>query len=162
MVEVRGSAVPLKVLRVLSWGELDRIEREVGRKGDVLFVINPAGAGKAIAEELVEKGIRAIITEKPLPEVVKEVLREAHLPFFTSEELDVKRVDEFAVVERETLEKAIEELLKRWEEEDREREAEKLLRLVEEYRIERARELERKAREELEGRSGGRGKGFKL
>ncbi len=82
---------------------------------------------------------------------MKEVLREAHLPFFTSEELDVKRVDEFAVVERETLEKAIEELLKRWEEEDREREAEKLLRLVEEYRIERARELERKAMEELEG-----------
>lgn len=151
VIEVRGSAVPLKVLRVLSWGELERIEREVGlRKGDVLFVINPAGAGKAIAEELVEKGIRAIITEKPLPEVVKEVLREAHLPFFTSEELDVKRVDEFAVVERETLEKAIEELLARWEEEDREREAEKLLRLVEEYRIERAKELQRKAREELE------------
>lgn len=151
VIEVRGSAVPLKVLRVLSWGELDRIEREVGlRKGDVLFVINPAGAGKAIAEELVEKGIRAIITEKPLPEAVRKVLREANVPFFTSEELDVKRVDEFAVVERETLEKAIEELLARWEEEDREREAEKLLRLVEEYRMERAKELQRKAREELE------------
>ncbi len=81
---------------------------------------------------------------------MREVLREAHVPFFTSEELDVKRIDEFAVVERETLERAIGELLTRWEEEDREREAEKLLRLVEEYRIERARELKRKAREELE------------
>jgi len=153
VVEIRGSAVPLKVLRVLSWRELQRIEREIGlRRGDVLFVANPAGAGKAIAEELVEKGIRAIITEKPLPEAVREVFREAHVPFFTGEELDVKRVDEFAVVERETLEKAIDELLARWEEEDREREAEKFVRLLEEYRIERAKELERKAREELEAR----------
>jgi len=151
VIEARGTAVPLKVLRVLSWRELERIEREVGlRRGDVLFVLNPAGAGKAIAEELVERGIKALITEKPLPEPVKEVLREAHVPFFTSEELDVKRVDEFAVVERETLEKAIEELLARWEEEDREREAEKFLKLVEEYRIERIKELKRKAEEELE------------
>jgi len=152
VVEVRGSAVPLKVLRVLSWRELERIEREIGlRRGDVLFVINPAGAGKSIAEELVEKGIRALITEKSLPEPVREVLREAHLPFFTSEELDVKRVDEFAVVERETLERAIEELLARWEEEDREREAQRFLKLVEEYRIERIKELKRKAKEESKG-----------
>ncbi|ASI99950.1 DUF460 domain-containing protein [Thermococcus celer] len=149
VVEARGSAVPLKVLRVLSWRELERIEREIGlRKGDVLFIVNPAGAGKAIAEELVERGIRALITEKPLPEPVREVLREAHVPFFTSEELDVKRVDEFAVVERERLEEAIEELLSRWEEEDKEREAERILRLVEEYRIERVKELRRRAEEE--------------
>jgi len=152
VVEVRGSAVPLKVLKALSWRELERIEREVGiKRGDVLFVLNPAGAGKAIAEELVEKRIRALITEKPLPGPVRKVLREAHVPFFTSEELDVKRVDEFAVVERETLESAIEELLARWEEEDRERETERFLKLVEEYRIERIRELRRKAEEESKG-----------
>ena len=152
VVEVRGSAVPLKVLRVLSWRELERIEREVGlRKGDVLFVLNPAGAGKAIAEELVEKGIRAVISESPLPQSVAEVLREAHLPFFLSNELDVKRVDEFAVVERETLERAIEELLERWAREDEEREAERFLKLVEEYRIERIKELKRRAEEESKG-----------
>ncbi|NJE11006.1 DUF460 domain-containing protein [Thermococcus sp. MAR1] len=153
VVEIRGSAVPLKVMNVLSWRELERLEREIGvKRGDVLFVVNPAGAGRAIAEELVEKGIRALITEKPVPEPVAEVLREAHVPFFTSEELDVKRVDEFAVVERETLEKAIDELLARWEEEDKEKEAERLLRLVEEYRIERMKELRRRAEEESKHR----------
>ncbi len=153
VVEIRGSAVPLKVLRVLSWRELERIEREIGlRRGDVLYVINPAGAGKAIAEELVERGIKALITEKPLPGPVREVLREAHVPFFTSDELDVKRVDEFAVVERETLEGAIERLLERWKREDEEREAEKFLKLVEEYRIERVKELMRRAEEESKAR----------
>jgi len=149
VVEMRGSAVPLKVMEVLSWRELERMEREIGlRRGDVLFVVNPAGAGRAIAEELVEKGIRALITEKPVPEPVAEVLREAHVPFFLSEELDVKRVDEFAVVERETLERAIGELLEKWRKEDEEREAERLLHLVEEYRLERKKELMRKAEEE--------------
>ena len=149
VVEIRGSAVPLKVLRVLSWRELERIKREVGlRRGDVLFVVNPAGAGRAIAEELVEIGIKALITERPLPGPVREVLRESHVPFFTSEELDVKRVDEFAVVERERLERAIEELMEMWEEEDREMEAQKFVRLLEEYRIERVKELKRKAEEE--------------
>ena len=149
VVEIRGSAVPLKVMNVLSWRELEKLEREIGvKRGDVLFVVNPAGAGRAIAEELVEKGIRALITEKPLPESVREVLREAHVPFFTGDELDVKRVDEFAVVERETLERAIETLLAEWEKEDREKEAEKFLRLIEEYRLERLKELKRKAAEE--------------
>ncbi|CAD5243156.1 DUF460 domain-containing protein [Thermococcus camini] len=153
VVEIRGSAVPLKVMNVLSWRELERLEREIGvKRGDVLFVVNPAGAGRAIAEELVEKGIRALITEKPLPESVRVVLREAHVPFFTGDELDVKRVDEFAVVERETLEKAIDELLARWEEEDKEEEAERLLRLVEEYRIERMKELRRRAEGESKHR----------
>ncbi|KUH33804.1 hypothetical protein APY94_04585 [Thermococcus celericrescens] len=149
VVEIRGSAVPLKVMEVLSWRELERIERDIGiRRGDILFVVNPAGAGKAIAEELVEKGILALITEKPVPEPVAEVLREAHVPFFTSEELDVKRVDEFAVVERETLERAIDGLLEKWRLEDEEREVERMLRLVEEYRLERKKELKRKAEEE--------------
>ncbi|WP_457752511.1 DUF460 domain-containing protein [Thermococcus sp.] len=149
VVEIRGSAVPLKVLRVLSWRELERIKCEVGlRRGDVLFVVNPAGAGRAIAEELVEIGIKALITERPLPGPVREALREFHVPFFTSKELDVKRVDEFAVVEREMLERAIEELMERWKEEDREMEARKFVRLLEEYRIERVKELKRKAEEE--------------
>jgi hypothetical protein len=162
VVEIRGSAVPLKVMEILSWRELDRLKRDVGiKRGDVLFVVNPAGAGRGIAEELVERKIRALITEKPLPEPVRNVLREAHIPFFTAEELDVKRVDEFAVVERETLENAVRELLERWEEEDREREAKRLLHLVEEYRIERVKELRRRAQRERRSRGQGTGESNK-
>jgi len=158
VVEIRGSAVPLKVMEILSWRELDRLRRDVGiKRGDVLFVVNPAGAGRGIAEELVKRKIRALITEKSLPEPVRNVLRGAHIPFFTAEELDVKRVDEFAVVERETLERAVETLLDRWEEEDRERETKRLLHIVEEYRIERVKELRRRARRERESRGHGTG-----
>lgn len=79
----------------------------------MFFVINFVGVGKVIVEEFVEKGIRVIIMEKFLFEVVKEVFCEVYLLFFMSEEFDVKRVDEFVVVEREMFEKVIEEFFKR-------------------------------------------------
>ncbi len=153
LLELRGSALPLKVLETLSWREIEKTERETGiKKDDVLFVVNPAGAGKSIAEYLVEKGIRAIVSGRTLPDDAFKVFREAHLPVFYTDELEVKRVDDFAIVDREELESAIANKLAIWEEEDREKELKKFLRVVEEYRIERVKELIRKAEEEAKTR----------
>ncbi|WP_461864329.1 DUF460 domain-containing protein [Thermococcus sp.] len=151
LLELKGSALPVKVLETLSWREIERAEKETGiKKDDVLFVLNPAGAGRSIAEYLVEKGVRAIVSGKVLPNDAFKVFREAHLPVFYTDELDVRRVDDFAIVDREELEKAIAEKLARWAEEDKEKELQKFLRVVEEYRIERVKELIRKAEEEAD------------
>ncbi len=151
LLELKGSALPVKVLKTLSWREIERAEKETGiKKDDVLFVLNPAGAGRSIAEYLVEKGVRAIVSGKVLPNDAFRVFREAHLPVFYTDELDVRRVDDFAIVDREELEKAIAEKLARWAEEDKEKELQKFLRVVEEYRIERVKELIRKAEEEAD------------
>ncbi len=151
LLELKGSALPVKVLETLSWREIERTEKETGiKKDDVLFVLNPAGAGRSIAEYLVEKGVRAIVSGKVLPNDAFRVFREAHLPVFYTDELDVRRVDDFAIVDREELEKAIAEKLARWAEEDKEEELQKFLRVVEEYRIERVKELIRKAEEEAD------------
>ena len=154
LLELRGSALPLKVLETLSWREVERVEGETSiKRGDVLFVVNPAGAGRSIAEYLVEKGIRAIVSGKTFPDDAFKVFREAHLPVFYTDEIEVKRVDDFAIVDREELEKAIEHRLAIWDEEDRERELQKFLRVVEEYRIERVKELIRKAEDEAKTRT---------
>ena len=151
LLELKGSALPVKVLKTLSWREIEMAEKETGiKKDDVLFVLNPAGAGRSIAEYLVEKGVRAIVSGKVLPNDAFKVFREAHLPVFYTDELDVRRVDDFAIVDREELEKAIAEKLARWAEEDKEKELQKFLRVVEEYRIERVKELIRKAEEEAD------------
>ncbi len=57
-------------------------------------------------------------------------------------------MDEFAIVDRKELEKAIEEKLNQWKEEEKQKEVQEFLRLVEEYRLERIRELKKKADEE--------------
>ncbi|MBO8175297.1 MAG: DUF460 domain-containing protein [Thermococcus sp.] len=149
LLELKGTAVPLKVLESLTWKEIERLERSARiKKDDIIYVVNPSGAGKSIAEYLVEKGIRALISAKTLPNNVYEVLRENKVPVFYEDEIEVKRVDDFAIVDREKLENSIEQKLAQWEEEDKEREIQEFLKLVEEYRIERIKELKRKAEEE--------------
>lgn len=149
LLELRGTAVPLKVIENLTWREIEELERSAGiKKEDVLYVVNPSGAGKSMAEYLAEKKIKALISVRTLPNPVYETLREKKIPVFYEGEIEVKRVDDFAIVDRKELEKAIEEKLKRWEEEEKEREVQEFLKLVEEYRLERIKELKRKAEEE--------------
>lgn len=148
LLELRGSAVPIKVIENLTWKELEELERSTGiKKDDVLYVINPAGAGKSLAERLVEKRIKALISAKTLPNLVYEVLKENRIPILYENEIEVKRVDDFAIVDRKELEKAIEDKIKVWEKEKKEREIQEFLRLVEEYRIERIKELKKKSEE---------------
>ncbi|MCD6188810.1 MAG: DUF460 domain-containing protein [Thermococcus sp.] len=148
LLELKGTAVPLKVLENLTWKEIEELERSTGiKKEDVLYVVNPAGAGRSIAEHLAERRIKALISAKTLPNLVYETLRENKIPVLYEGEIEVKRVDDFAIVDREELEGAIRAKLKHWEEEEKEKEVREFLKLVEEYRLERIKELKKKAEE---------------
>ncbi|NJE25648.1 DUF460 domain-containing protein [Thermococcus sp. MV5] len=149
LLELKGSAVPIKVIENLTWKELEELERSTGiKKDDVLYILNPAGAGRSIGEHLSEKRIKAIISAKPLPNVIYEALKDNKIPIFYEDEIEVKRVDEFAIVDRKELEKAIEKKLNQWKEEEKQKEIQEFLRLVEEYKLERIKELKKKADEE--------------
>lgn len=149
LLELKGSAVPIKVIENLTWKELEELERSTSiKRDDVLYILNPAGAGRSIGEHISEKRVKAIISAKPLPNVIYEVLKENKIPVLYEGEIEVKRVDEFAIVDRKELEKAIEEKLNQWEEEEKQKEVQEFLRLVEEYRLERIKELKKKADEE--------------
>ena len=148
LLELKGTAIPLKVLESLTWMEIEKLERSARiKKDDVIYVVNPSGAGKSIAEYLVEKEIKALISAKSLPDNVYDVLRENKVPVFYEDEIEVRRIDDFAIVDREEFERAIERKLREWEEEDKEKKIQGFLRLVEEYRIERIKELKKKAEE---------------
>lgn len=149
LLELKGSAVPIKVIENLTWKELEELERSTSiKRDDVLYILNPAGAGRSIGEHISEKRVKAIISAKPLPNVIYEVLKENKIPVLYEGEIEVKRVDEFAIVDRKELEKAIEEKLNQWKEEEKQKEVQEFLRLVEEYRLERIKELKKKADEE--------------
>lgn len=142
LLELKGTAVPLKVLESLTWDEIEKLEKSTQiKKDDVIYISNPAGAGKSLAEHLAKKGIKAIISAKGMPNLVYDVFKANKIAVLFEDEIEVKRVDEFAIVDREELEKAIEKRLKEWEEEEREKQIKEFLRLVEEYRIERLKEL---------------------
>jgi hypothetical protein len=142
LLELKGTAIPLKVLESLTWDEIEKLEKSTQiKKDDVIYISNPAGAGKSLAEHLIKKGIKAIISAKGMPNLVYDVFKANKIAVLFEDEIEVKRVDEFAIVDREELEKAIDKKLKEWEEEEREKQIKEFLRLVEEYRIERLKEL---------------------
>ena len=146
ILELRGSALPLKVLENLTWDDLEHLEKSTPlKRGDVLYVINPAGAGRSIGEYLVEKGIKAIVSSKELPNLVYNVLQKGKVPVLYEWEIEVKRVDEFAIVDRKEFEEAVEKRLAEWEEEEKEKQRRKFLQILEEYKIERLRELKKRA-----------------
>ncbi|WP_048058347.1 DUF460 domain-containing protein [Pyrococcus yayanosii] len=148
LMELRGKVIPVKVIENLTWKEIEELEGNVGiKKGDVLYVLNPAGAGRSIGEHLAAKRIKALITVKELPVPVYEALRERKIPVLLEGEIEVKRVDEFAVVERNALEEAVRRKLEEWAEEEKERELESVLRVIEEYKVERIKELIRRVEE---------------
>jgi len=123
LLELKGSAVPIKVIENLTWKELEELERSTSiKRDDVLYILNPAGAGRSIGEHISEKRVKAIISAKPLPNVIYEVLKENKIPVLYEGEIEVKRVDEFAIVDRKELEKAIEEKLNQWKEEEKQKE----------------------------------------
>ena len=146
---IRGSAIPLKVMDSLTWDELKRLERSTPlKKDDVIYILNPAGAGRSIAEYLIKKSIRAVVSVRELPNLVYDALKEEKIPILYENDVEIKRVDEFAIVDREELEKAIEKRLHEWEEEEKERKVREFLQIVEEYKIERLKELKGKAEKE--------------
>ncbi len=146
ILELRGSALPLKVLENLTWDDLEHLEKSTPlKRGDVLYVINPAGAGRSIGEYLVEKGIKAIVSSKELPNLVYNVLQKGKVPVLYEWEIEVKRVDEFAIVDRKEFEEVVEKRLAEWEEEEKEKQRRKFLQILEEYKIERLKELKKRA-----------------
>ena len=149
-LELSGKVMPLKVLKSLTWRDIEELEEEIGiKKGDVIYVENPAGAGRRIAEYLIEKKIKALVSKKQVPAIVAQELLKKKIPILIEgEDVQVIKLDEFVVVKREELKKAIERKIKEFEEEERRKELESVLRVIEEYRIERVKELIRKAEEE--------------
>lgn len=149
-LELSGKVYPLKIIEELTWKGLEKAEKEFEiKKGDILYIINPAGAGKKLGEYLVSKRPRAIISRANLPFSIYELLMEERIPvLLENTDIEVIWLDEFAVVKRDELETAIKKRIEEWEEEKREKELESVLRVIEEYKIERIKELVRKAEED--------------
>ncbi|AEC52145.1 hypothetical protein PNA2_1230 [Pyrococcus sp. NA2] len=149
-LELSGKVMPLKFLASLTWKEIEDMEKEFGiKKGDVIYVENPAGAGKRIAEYLIQKGIKALISKHQVPSIIAEEFWNKKIPILIEgEDIEIIKLDEFVVVRRGDLEKAIEKKIREFEEEERRKELENVLKVIEEYRIERVKELLKKAEEE--------------
>jgi predicted RNase H-like nuclease (RuvC/YqgF family) len=144
-LELRGDKSPVKVIENLSKDAIISCDRKFGIKaGDVIFV-KDAGGGMEAASMLIERGIRALIKGTPMSHLAENKFLEARLPVLSREEVPLKFVDGYAVVDPGRLEAAIEKWKEYASEVERRRKEEHLLGIIDEYKAKRAREYRRAA-----------------
>lgn len=147
-IEVSEDYTPLKVLASLTREGVRSLQEEVGiTAGDVLYVSQAHGWGRGVVKDLAGMGVRALVVDGEAgehldPQLVL-VAREIGLPLLPAGTIEAEVRGKTGAAKTGSLEDAIGD----WEEEQkeylREKEAERLEYLFEEYRSERKKEVRR-------------------
>ncbi len=141
-LELRGEWKPIKVLNRFTKDEIEKLDSSIGIKsGDIILLSDPSGGGASTAELLVKKGIRAILVESDMSHIALERLIEGEIPVIKASELDIRQIDDFAMVKKDEFEKKYKEALKEVERTRKKLSMSRLEKLFQEYRSERIRDM---------------------
>ena len=140
MLEFRGDKSPVKIIESLSKDAITACDRKLGLKpGDIVFV-RDAGGGTESAAMLIERGVKAVIRGTYMSHLAEDRFQEARVPVVSKEEVALKIVDDFAVIDPKKFDAAIE----RWKESmartEKEKNVEWFQGIVDDYKSERRRE----------------------
>jgi predicted RNase H-like nuclease (RuvC/YqgF family) len=142
-MELRGDRSPVKVIDNLSKDAIFNCDKKFGIKaGDVIFV-RDAGGGVEAASMLIERNVRALIRGTPMSHLAENRFLEAGVPVLSREDVPLKFVDGYAVVDPGRLEAAIEGWKAYAADMEKKRKEEHLLGIIDEYKAKRAREYRR-------------------
>ncbi|MEM2145099.1 MAG: DUF460 domain-containing protein, partial [Candidatus Jordarchaeaceae archaeon] len=142
LMESRGIVYPLKTVTSFTQEEIRKADELLGIKaGDIIFLQDATGGGRQAAEFLVQKRISAVICGSGMSHIAQERFMAADIPVIPREDVNIKQVDEFAVVDKEELEKVLAKYRKAVTEQKRVQAEQLLDTVVKQYREERQREL---------------------
>jgi predicted RNase H-like nuclease (RuvC/YqgF family) len=140
-LEMRGDMLAVKVLEKFTQESIEEYITKVAtlKYGDIVLFEDASGGGPATAQMLIDRKIRAVIVDTPLSHLSMAELVNAIIPVIDAKEVELKRVDEFAFVNRKKFEQKFQEFMKRVQEQARMKGEDRLVAIVEKYR----REIER-------------------
>ncbi|RLF90808.1 DUF460 domain-containing protein [Thermococci archaeon] len=144
LLEVRGEAIPLKVLERFTKECIAEVDSLYGiKRGDVVLILDPSGGGSQTALELLNRKIRAVICHGNMSHQAKEVFEGGGLPVIEKDEVSVKRIGDFAIANKTELEEKIREKLSDLSLRRAREKMEWLERELSEYRKERKMEIKK-------------------
>ena len=140
VLEFRGDKSPVKIIENLSKDAIAACDKKLGLKpGDIVFV-RDAGGGTQAASMLIERSVRVIIRGTFMSHLAEEKFQEARVPVVSKEDVALKIVDDFAVIDPHRLDAAI----ARWNDAmavtEKQKSAEWFKGIVDDYKSERRRE----------------------
>ncbi len=141
-LELKGEWKPIKVMRQFTRDEIEKLDSSIGiRSGDIILLNDPSGGGASTAELLVKKGIKAVIVENDMSHIALERLIEEEIPVIRASELNIRQIDDFAIVKKSELEEKYRNALKEVKKKRQKLSVSRLEKLFEEYRSERVRDM---------------------
>lgn len=148
VLEFRGDKSPVKIVENLSKDAIAACDRKLGLKpGDIVFV-RDAGGGTQSATMLIERGVKAVIRGTYMSHLAEEKFQEARVPVIPKEDVGLKIVDEFAVIDPKKLDAAIGRWKDAMAQTEKEKNAEWFQGIIEDYKSERRREFRNSTRQD--------------
>lgn len=114
----------------------------IGR-GDLVLLGDASGGGPNTADLLVKMEVEAVISEGEMPREAEEYLNEKGVPVIMARNLELSHIDGIAFVNPKNLERARESWEEQMERQAKEKKAQWLESMIEEYRISRKKEEKR-------------------
>ncbi|MGZ7096635.1 MAG: DUF460 domain-containing protein, partial [Methanobacterium sp.] len=138
--ELSEKAVPVKIIESFTKeGIKAACDYWKIKKGDVVLLSSSEGGGSQTAALLVKTGICAVIVMDKMSHPAEEEFERNEIPVLNVKKIDLKMIDEFAVVSRDVLKEEIENWKIKTARKRKKEEEKKLIGVIEEYRAQRRR-----------------------
>ncbi|MGZ7210016.1 MAG: DUF460 domain-containing protein, partial [Methanobacterium sp.] len=138
--ELSEKAVPVKIIELFTKeGIKAACDYWKIKKGDVVLLSSSEGGGSQTAALLVKTGICAVIVMDKMSHPAEEEFERNEIPVLDVKKIDLKMIDEFAVVSRDVLKEEIENWKIKTARKRKKEEEKKLIGVIEEYRAQRRR-----------------------
>ncbi|MGZ7159849.1 MAG: DUF460 domain-containing protein [Methanobacterium sp.] len=138
--ELSEKAVPVKIIESFTKeGIKAACDYWKIKKGDVVLLSSSEGGGSQTAALLVKTEICAVIVMDKMSHPAEEEFERNEIPVLNVKKIDLKMIDEFAVVSRDVLKEEIENWKIKTARKRKKEEEKKLIGVIEEYRAQRRR-----------------------
>lgn len=138
--ELSKKAVPVKIIESFTKeGIKSACDYWKIKKGDIVLLSSSEGGGSQTAALLIKTGISAVIVMDKMSHPAEEEFEKNEVPVLDAGNINLKMIDEFAVVDRDILNEEIGTWKVKTADRRKKEEEEKLLGVIEEYRAQRRR-----------------------
>lgn len=138
--ELSKKAVPVKIIGSFTKeGIKAACDYWKIKKGDVVLLSSSEGGGSHTASLLIKTEISAVIIIDKMSHPAEEEFERNNVPVLDADKINLKMIDEFAVIDKGILKEEIENWKVKIREKRKKEEEEKFLEVIDEYRAQRRR-----------------------